>query len=74
MTRVAWSISRKCGGAVIRNRMKRWGREYMRVRAQGLIHGYDFNFIFKPQSREFFKDLDHESFDQALKKVMARIE
>ena len=72
--RFAWTISASTAPSVVRNRLKRWGRELFRnwpaVRAQGL----DFNMIFKKQEKAFYKNLEHRDFDKVLRKVMDRFE
>ena len=45
-SRYGFSVSRKVGGAVVRNKMKRWLREIMR--ASSLKPGEDMIFIVRP--------------------------
>lgn len=49
--RVGWTISSYTGSAVIRNRLKRWLREYLRQqRAASLRQEFDVNLIFTNRS------------------------
>jgi ribonuclease P protein component len=70
--RCAWTISRKVGPAVIRNRLKRWSREFLRPWIQGTEDGVDFNLIFKPRGNDFYRHLKHSEFNQAITKVVDR--
>lgn len=72
--RGAWTISRTTAPAIIRNRLKRWGREFFRKWSQGYPHGLDFNLIFKRQDFQFYRELEHAEFDQVLRKVVNRFE
>jgi ribonuclease P protein component len=72
--RFAWTISRTIAPAVIRNRFRRWGREFFRKWANDFRGGLDFNLIFKRQDKEFYRTLDHAGFDQVLRKVVNRFE
>jgi|GEM_PF-702822 len=69
--RPAWTLSRRTAKAVIRNRMKRWAREYFR----GLEHppSLNLNLIFKSPKKGFFEKLDHEEFKKALSTSMEKI-
>ncbi len=68
--RCGWTIPSHIGNAVIRNRMKRWGREFWRnwIRARELHSGVDVNFVFKRRPNDFYKTLTHEKFDIAMEK------
>lgn len=64
--RWAWTLPKKTGKAVIRNRLKRWGRECLSDFEKKNV---DINFIFKNKTREFYKKLQREDFDKTLRKV-----
>ena len=57
---------KKNGKAVVRNRLKRWGREFLNDFKQKNI---DINFIFKIKGPEFYKKLSHSEFDKTLQKA-----
>lgn len=68
---VGWTIPAYVGGAVIRNRLKRWIREYLRTLDHGKenqknIIGIDVNFIFKKKSSEFFRKLERQDLYEVL--------
>jgi len=67
---VGITASRKVGTAVIRNKLKRWSREFFRkkVRAFPLLTG-KLNVIFRAQAGEFYKELKHEELDAVLDKA-----
>ena len=69
--RWGWTLSKKIGNAVTRNRLKRWGKEFVR-RQEG--SGVDVNLIFKNKGKEFYKQLSHEEFDQGLGRGFKLIE
>ena len=46
--RLGITVSRKVGNAVVRNRLKRWIREYFRCHRAGLTAPLDLSVIAKP--------------------------
>lgn len=66
----AWTLSRKIGNAVTRNRLKRWGREFLREFG---TYDIDINFIFKIKKPEFYKQLSRKDFDVAFKKAFEKV-
>ena len=61
------TASRKVGKAVVRNKLKRWIKEYFRhsVKAGNNLEA-DINIIFKPVDPQFYKGIPHEEFVKAL--------
>ena len=68
--RPGWTVSRKVGISVVRNRLKRWGREFFR---QQKTEAVDLNLIFRPKEKGFYKDLSHEEFDHVLSEALRKI-
>ncbi|WP_168196499.1 ribonuclease P protein component [Bdellovibrio sp. NC01] len=61
------TASRKVGSAVVRNKLKRWSREYFRemLKAGNSLEA-DINIIFKPMEENFYKGLAHGEFVKAM--------
>lgn len=61
------TASRKVGSAVVRNKLKRWVREYFRsFLVAGNSLEADINLIFKPMEANFYKGLPYEEFVKAM--------
>jgi ribonuclease P protein component len=65
------TASRKVGSAVVRNKLKRWVREYLREFASrsnqtGSSFEVTINIIFKPIDQGFYKGLKFEEFRKAM--------
>lgn len=68
--RWAWTLSKKTGNAVTRNRLKRWSREFVREYSEKEI---DINFIFKQKrDRDFYRKISREEFLMAFEKVFKK--
>ncbi len=66
--RYGWTISRKVGSAVTRNRLKRWCRSYLRSVDGSLKNSLDINIVFKPNGTEFYKKVEHAEFIKTIGK------
>lgn len=65
------TASRKVGPAVVRNKLKRWSREYFRAfLVAGKSIEADINIIFKPMESNFYKGLSHEEFVKGMERGM----
>ncbi len=71
--RCGWTISRQVGSAVVRNRLRRWGREYLRTWSLDHELSFDMNLIFKRREKDFYKSVSHKEFDSVMEKLVARI-
>ncbi|HMN66947.1 MAG TPA: ribonuclease P protein component [Bdellovibrionales bacterium] len=72
--RCGWTIPRQVGTAVVRNRLRRWGREYLRRWGSGLKRGLDVNLVIRRRDKEFYKLMAHKEFNEAMDKMAARLE
>ncbi len=73
--RCGWTISTHIGSSVIRNRLKRWGREFFRRWSahQSSEKGIDVNMILKRRPKGFYSALTHEEFDEAMARAAAKL-
>lgn len=69
--RFGCTVSGKVGPAVMRNRLKRWTREYFRkVAANGFDPEYDFNLVFRPMQKGFYDKLEYQKFVESMDQVV----
>ena len=69
--RVGLTISAAVANSVIRNKLKRWCKDYCRTKKD---LGLDVNFIFlKQKSPSFFKELKRDEINKALDKFFLKI-
>lgn len=71
------------GSAVVRNRLKRWSREFFRREGQRFLaasqetspsRGFDINVVLRRQSRDFYKNVSQNEFADSLEKGLFRIQ
>lgn len=68
--RVGWTLPRNVGGAVVRNRLKRWTRDYLRARAENLKDiRFDVNLVFRGQGKDSLKAVKREELEIELRKL-----
>lgn len=68
------TASRKVGKAVVRNKLKRWMREYARSCDEaGLSIEADINIILKPMENNFYKGLSYAEFYKAMDRGLEEI-
>ena len=72
--RCGWTIPRKVGSAVIRNKLKRWSRVFFRdVLARSEAAGVDINVVFLKTEGDFYKKLDYERFSKQMDKAWLQL-
>lgn len=65
--RCGWTLPGKIGNAVVRNRLKRWSRVYLRDRVLPLDPlSVDVNMVFLKTDGDFYKNLDYDEFSRNL--------
>jgi len=68
LTRIGFSVSRRVGGAVVRNRVKRRLREVIRRKLARIAPGYDLVIIARPGAA----DARMETLEQDVAVLLAR--
>ena len=69
--RVGWTLSKKAGGAVVRNKIKRWIREITRTNSPIWNNSRDYNFIFAGHSGPLdLKTITYSEFHYAIEKLV----
>lgn len=73
--RILWNLSRKISNAVIRNKLKRWCREFIRIQLKDIWSnkGLEINIVFKLQKKDFYKGLRSEEMHRELFKFEKRL-
>jgi ribonuclease P protein component len=73
--RVGWTIPSYIGGAVIRNRYKRWIRDNLKSVSEGLHKiPLDVNILLRRRDAEFYRNVTREVFNAALFEAFRRVE
>ena len=68
-SRIGYSVSKKVGNAVVRNRIKRLLKETYRLNFDDFKIGYDFVFIARVRA----KDIEYIEVEKSMKKLFGRI-
>lgn len=72
--RYGCTISSKVAPSVLRNKLKRWTREFFRHAAdQGLNPELDINLVFRPMPKDFYKNLIFKDFEAVLNRAFKEI-
>lgn len=68
--RIGMTVSGKVGGSVLRNKLKRWLREYFRlvVKTESWQKSVDINVLLRPKEPNFYKNIKREEFWKELEK------
>jgi len=73
--RVGWTVPGYVGTAVIRNRLKRWLRQYLVTHPVSTsLVDVDVNIVFRRKTREFYSELTHEEFDVVIENLFQKIQ
>ncbi|MBK8202326.1 MAG: ribonuclease P protein component [Bdellovibrionales bacterium] len=72
--RYGWTIPKYVGIAVIRNRLRRWCREFFRGKSFSESCHRDVCIIFRRKDKEFFKNVRRDEFFGFLERAVRRIE
>ncbi len=74
LLRLGVTSGRKVGNAVLRNRLKRWCKVYVRSLMQsGRGFEIDINIIFRSSKEEFYTHIKYSDFAEAMDKVFLHI-
>lgn len=64
------TANKKTGPAVVRNKLKRWCREFIREEYRtGFNFEVDINFVFRANSNDFYKNLPFAEFKSVASKA-----
>jgi ribonuclease P protein component len=73
LLRFGWTVSRQIGSAVVRNKLKRWCRDFFTSKDKTEISGFDINVIFRPCDKDFYKNVSHVEVSVQLQKAWKKI-
>ena len=69
--KVAWSVKKTyISQAVVRNRLKRWGRENLKASS---LSGFCFVVFLKKKDKNFYKRLKRKEFDDVFKALLEKV-
>ncbi|MCB0384234.1 MAG: ribonuclease P protein component [Bdellovibrionales bacterium] len=71
--RCGWTIPRYVGGAVVRNRLRRWCREYFRTHSSLRRKSLDINIIFRRREKGFYKNVEREELYSCLDRAVGKL-
>lgn len=72
--RFGWVIPNRIGGSVLRNKLKRWCREYFRNKKLHDSKFYDVNVIIRASGNAgYFKKLKFQEFTEELELAVKKI-
>jgi len=68
---MGWTIPRQVGSAVVRNRFKRWLRNFFRSKLKSIEEpmNLDMNIVFLRAGTEFYQKLKYAEFTKDMEKV-----
>jgi ribonuclease P protein component len=73
--RFGMTVTRKVGPAVVRNKVRRWCREFFRLKIKaGASKDIDVNVLIRPMPDEFYKTLSYQDFKSALEVAFEKID
>lgn len=71
---MGWTLPRFVGMAVVRNRLKRWGREQIKKwNTEDWPETLNLNFVFKRKQVGFYRDLSREEFNIVFEKAFNKL-
>ena len=73
-SRYGWTIPRYVGIAVIRNRYRRWCREFFRQSPEAVNGLYDVNIIFRRADKGFYRNVRQKEFFKVLLRALRQVE
>lgn len=69
-TRVGWSVPRSVGGAVVRNRLKRWIRDFLKRNSESANAArHDISLVFSCKPGADLKGLSRKELDFELERL-----
>ena len=73
--RCGWTIPKYVGNAVVRNRIRRWCREFFRdQRKLKWDPEIDLNVVVRKREKSFYKQLSHSEFKNILERGKNKLE